>query len=1774
MNFEQHEMLTVAGYELERLLRRGRKTTVYRGRRLVDDAPVILKCLHEQDPEPREVARLRREYELLSRFDDEGVVRVYALEPCGAGVALVLEDFGGRSLRYIAKEGRVFIRQFLQYALRICDSLAVVHGRGVIHKDIKPDNIIVNSETGRVALIDFSISTTLTEERQSVSNPDVLEGTLLYMSPEQTGRMNRRLDYRTDYYSLGVTFYELLTGRVPFDVSDPMELVHCHIARVPPPLTTPERPVPSSLDAIVRKLMAKTAESRYQSVVGIRADLQRCLNELEELGEISSFEPGADDVSENFQIPELLYGRDENKKSLLEAFDRVSGGGNEIVLVAGPSGIGKSAVIHEIHKPIVASRGYFIAGKFDQFTRDSPYASLIQAFRELVRLLLTEADDELSRWRERLKDALGRNAKVVTDVLPELGLIIGEQAPVPELPASESANRFRSTFRNLVRVFATEDHPLVIFLDDLQWSDIASLKLIELLLTDPKTSHLLWIGAFRDNEVGPGHLLLETLQDLREAGVPVHREDITPLSLEHTTALIRDTLKPSLGEVEALARLLQSKAGGNPFFLRVLLQSLYDQGVISFDAERAGWRWDTRRVEEAQLSEDVVEIMAAKIGELTSETREVLKIAACIGNRFDLSLLAIVAQEPGVTIAQHLWEALEKGLIRPVGDAYKYVGTAEDTSAAGADSNRVVYQFVHDKVYQAAYSLLSASERRLAHLRIGRLLLRGRTQDEIHERVFDIVSHLNIGTPLIEDADERKRVSELNLVAGRRATKSVAYDSAVSLLRQGIELLPRDSWRVAYEQTFALYRGCMEAEYLNGNIDAAKDLYDPLLSNAATNLDRGDIYALKVTLDAGEKHNTEALATAIEGLQALGFGLPSASKASLLREVARINVNLRRHRFEEISRLPEIESPIMRVALKVMQAAVAPAYFEDTFFAALILLRIANLTLRNGMSEVSPFGFAGYGLFLSGVLRMHRSAYNYAVLAETLLERYQNPSASVKVTFVTSLFINSWVKPFNEVRKQLHEVYLQGFQIGEHSFALYAGVKRVTLSLLEGMNLRQVAETADAIFPQVKRLGELDGIGMLTAMKRAMSCMQGELPAAPSFSGSDFDERRFETELHESNVNQPQSIFYFHLFKGMTLYVFGEHAEARRHFAELDQRLETMLAQPVLVDFYFYYGLNELAERASGSGRSWRSDKIVTRSVRLLRKWAESCPENFGARSRLLEAERDRVRGREGTAIVNFNRAIELARSSRSTLIEALANERAARLCMASDQRAVGEAYLREARLTYRRWGAVAKVERLISEFPGILPRNSSIGVTGVELDLFTARDTTTSQASSFDIRSVVRASQAISSEIKIEPLLRALVREVLRNAGAQRGSLLLMGEGELRLEAEFIAEPEEIHVLQSRALSECTQLSRSIVKYVARTRSDVVLDDAAHEGAFTKDPYVVENTPRSVLCTPLIFKSEVSGVLYLENNLATGAFTPDRTHVLKQLSSQVAISVANARLYDDLDKTARELEIALDSARAADRAKTQFLMNMSHELRTPLNAVIGYTELIEEEAEDGDMEAFLSDLGKIRQSANRLLRTLTSILELSRLEVGDSTPQYISVSLADLIRRVKDEVGDTARQRKNSLAFELEDGLSAVQSDSWMLYYCLMSMLDNAVRFTEGGEVRCAVSRYIDGGRAWIRYDISDTGIGIAEKDRGKLFAAFDQADYSTTRTFEGSGVSLAVVYRYAELLGGTINVESELGEGSTFTLRLPAEPLEDKATETAELASGELSGLRAASR
>ncbi|MEZ4450557.1 MAG: ATP-binding sensor histidine kinase [Nannocystaceae bacterium] len=1727
-------MLAAVGYELRELVREGRRNLVFRGRRVADQRPVILKCLRAEATTTRELARLRREFEILSRFDDDAVVRVIALERIGGGLALVLEDFGGTTLRELIRGEGLDVAIFLRLAIRLADAVALVHQRGVIHKDVKPENILIEPQSGRVALADFSVSSLLAEESQGASSPTVLEGTLHYMSPEQTGRMNRTVDYRTDYYSLGVTYYQALTGRLPFEGNDPMEIVHAHIARIPLPPSVVAPRVPPVLGQIILRLMAKTAEARYQSMRGLRADLERCLDEYEAKGTISEFTVGGHDVSERFQITEKLYGREENVRRLLDAFDRVSRGTSEIMLLTGPSGVGKSAVIHEVHKPIVQRRGHFISGKFDQFNRDIPYASLIQALKELVRQILTESDANLARWRKELGQALGQNGQVAVDVLPELELILGPQAPVPSLPPTESANRFRSVFRALLQAMAQEHHPLVIFLDDLQWSDLATLKLIELIVTDPESRFLLWIGAYRDNEVDASHLVSQTVRTIEEAKVTITRQAIGALAIEHTLALCADTLTPSRRDPTRFAELIQLKTEGNPFFIRTLLRSFYEQKIIVFDPQTCTWDWDEDRLHAANLSDDVVDLMTARIATLGPQEGEVLKMAACIGNRFALPLLARLVDRSPLEVSADLWAAVEKGLIRPLGDGYKYIANAGELVALDEVSARVEYQFLHDKIQQAAYSLFSEAESRKIHLQIGRLLLQRTGKGEVDDVIFAVVGHLNLASALVSDREERLRLARLDLAAGRKAKLSIAYDAAVTYLRTGISLLPADTWSAHYQLTFDLYRERIESEHLAGNFEEAMSLFAPLLSNARTDIERAEVYVIKASLETSTKQNRQAIETAIAGLRLLGVQLPATGTyAGVLRELGKVQWNLRGRRAQELMDLPEIEEPQKVVALKLLIAIVPAAYFVDVKLVMVILLNIASISLRYGLSNVSAFGFAGYGMVLAGALRRHDAAYDFGRLALQLNEHFRNPELDAKLDFMTGTFLSSWVRPLPEVHDQLQRGLGRGLQTGDLTYACYNGAYSMLIAFVEGQALDRVQAEAVANIPLMRRAGEADGLQLSILLERVALCLRGETSDDTSLSSSDFDEQVFLGNLGDETT--PATRFYHRLYKSLILYLFGHYHAMQPLLRALERSQELAFANPMYVDFYLLDALAAAALRDE-SGRI--AERRLRRSIKALRRLVDLCPANFESRYLLALAEEARTHGRVGEALSTYNKAIQSARDHGARHIEALALERAGRFGIQSRQRLSAGFYLSGALTAYRRWGAVAKANALAVEFRELLPPHVFVGAMA-PMTRMTLTSTATTPSRALDIGTVIKASQAISSEIVLDKLLRRLVSIVMENAGARRCVLVLDKEGELSVEAEGTVEPETITVMHSRPLEE-DEVPVAVINFVARSRKDLVLDDATLDGGFTDDRYIADHQVRSLLCTPILHQGSLTGVLYLENNIISGAFTPDRLDLLRQLAAQVAISVENARLYRNLDQ-------ARDEAVAADRAKTRFLMSMSHELRTPLNAVIGYTELIEEEAEEGDVRALRSDLNKIRVSATRLLRTLTGILELSRLEAGKMEIDRATFDLAELVDETLSEVSDQAREHRDRLTSLCPPGRFIVRTDRSMLHYCLLSILDNACRFTEDGEVRVLVESIEQNGSSWIRITIADTGIGIHEAFVAKIFSSFTQLDDAPSRSYEGTGVSLAVTQRFCAMMGGEIAVKSKVGEGTAFTILIP---------------------------
>src|SRR5919199_1045930 len=854
-----YTMVMLPGYRITNKIYDGFRTLVYRGQRESDQKAVVIKLLKSEYPTFKELVEFRNQYTITKNLDLPGIVQPMTLENYRNGFALVMEDFGGVALTDYTTQKQLSIVEFLNIAIQIAQTLEGLHHNRIIHKDIKPQNILINPETKQVKLIDFSISSLLPRENQESINPNVLEGTLAYMSPEQTGRMNRGIDYRTDFYSLGVTFYELLTGQLPFVSQDPMELVHCHIARIPTPPTELNPAIPVMVNDIIMKLMAKTAEERYQSAFGLRIDLETFLQQYSEKGSITQFPLGRRDISERFVIPEKLYGREAEVATLLAAFDRVSNppsplgqgelGGSEMMLVAGFSGIGKTAVVSEVHKPIVRQRGYFIKGKFDQFKRDIPFRAWVQAFQNLMRQLLTESAAEVQKWKTGILEALGQQGRVMIDVIPELELLIDKQPEVPELEGSTAQNRFNLLFQKFIRVFATSEHPLVIFLDDLQWADSASLKLMQLFMSDRDTHYLLLIGAYRNNEVSATHPLMLTLEEIRQADATINQITLAPLDKSSLNRLIADTLSCPSSLALPLTELVLSKTKGNPFFTNQFLKSLHEEGLISFDITRGYWQCDIVQVRTLALTDDVVEFMALQLRNLPVRTQEILKLAACIGNQFDLATLGIVSKILPLKTANILWKALQEGLILPNSELYKFFQEQEGLGSENHLQSPVTYRFLHDRVQQAAYLLIPEDQKQATHLRIGQLLLSKGGHDgttptaqEREEKIFDIVNQLNIGVELITQQQEGDELAQLNLIAVRKAKASTAYAAAVDYLTLARELLAADSWMQHYDLTINLYVEAIEAEYLNTNFERSQKLVEVVLARAKTLLDKVKVY--------------------------------------------------------------------------------------------------------------------------------------------------------------------------------------------------------------------------------------------------------------------------------------------------------------------------------------------------------------------------------------------------------------------------------------------------------------------------------------------------------------------------------------------------------------------------------------------------------------------------------------------------------------------------------------------------------------------------------------------------------------------------------------------------------------------------------------------------------------------------------------------------------------------------------------------------------------------
>ncbi|MDZ8056288.1 MAG: AAA family ATPase [Aulosira sp. ZfuVER01] len=1490
-------MLKIPGYQIQTKIHESANSQVYRGIRERDSLPIIFKILKKAYPTPEEITRYKLEYEITRSLSLEGVIQAYSLQQYQSTFAIIMEDFGGESLAKIISTTKFTLMEFLKLAVQITKSLSDIHTAKIIHKDINPSNIVFNPKTQQLKIIDFGIATDLLRETLTLRNPTVLEGTLAYISPEQTGRMNRSLDYRTDFYSLGATLYELLTHRLPFAASDTLELIHYHLALepVPPHLINPEIPV--IVSEIILKLLAKTAEERYQSAWGIKTDLERCLIQLQHKERIELFPLAQQDISDRFHIPEKLYGREKEVEMLLAAFARVAGEDGEtnqveMMLVAGYSGIGKSVLVQEIYKPITQQRGYFVSGKFDQYQRDIPYFAIAQAFDSLIKQLLTEDEKRLSQWREKLLAALGANSRVITQVIPALELIVGNQPDVPVLPPTESQNRFNQVFQNFIRVFTQKEHPLVIFLDDLQWVDNASLKLIQLLAIVGRS--LLLIGAYRDNEVNAAHPLIQTMAEIRQGEGVVNQLSLSVLSLSDINQLIADTLHCQPEDSLPLAELVQLKTGGNPFFMNEFLKSLYTEGLVKFDRQTKKWQWSIEQIQSRGITDNVVELMAGKIQKLNAQTQQVLRLAACIGNSFNLEMLAFAAELSQRETAHTLGDAIAQGLILSMSNAHKSV--VFDVPLP--DSPIIEYKFVHDRIQQAAYLLIPESERRGIHLQIGKQLFQQTSPQQREQHIFDITNQLNLGKELIQIQSERDELAQLNLMAGEKAKASTAYNSAFRYFQIGLDLLADNCWQTQYELALALYSLAAETAYLNGNLDQMEQLVSQVVENAKSLAAKIKVYEVKIQAYCGQMQFLSALAIGLQALKELGVHLPAAPTAKEIEQAFSNTAHtLQGRRIEDLVDLPPMTDTVAYLSIRLLVNLMAPAYQAAPALFPLIILEMVNLSIKYGNHDLSALVYASYSNILGSVRLEIETGYQFVQLALKLLEKSSNLPIRCKTLFMANTSVRFRNVHLKETIKPLQEAYQIGIETGDLEFAAYSILHHCDHCFFTDMPLPELEQKLASYIQVLTQLKESTNANALKVYQQTVLNLMKTSPNPHVLIGEAYDESQELPLLQQANHHK--GLFYLYFNKLFLCYYFENFPQAVDNANQAEHYPDGGRSNAVFPIFYFYDSLARLMLYPQVNQEEQKAIlQRVADNQQKMQLWAHHAPMNYLHKWYLVEAERHRVLGEVMPAMDAYDRAIALARENEYLQEEALANELSAKFHLANNRITIAKTYLQEARYAYLRWGATAKVQDLERRYSQLL----ELRAVGNSISKIDTTQSASTKLEALDLETVLKASQAIASEIVLDKLLAKLMTILIENAGAQTGYLILPTQDEWRIEAIGSIGNEKIAVLQSIPLElisadDTPYLPTALINYVVRTQESIVLDNASYEGNFQSEPWIVQHQSKSILCAPLLNQGKLAGIVFLENNLTTSAFTPERIEILRLLSTQAAISIGNARL-------------------------------------------------------------------------------------------------------------------------------------------------------------------------------------------------------------------------------------------------------------------------------------
>ncbi|MBI1904636.1 MAG: AAA family ATPase [Rhodocyclales bacterium] len=1833
-------------------LHQSRGCTISRARRHGDPAALIVKQRLRRQCSEYELALLRHEYDMLATLALPGVARALEWLELDDGPAIVFPDLGAEPLRATLAKGPRPWQQWLDYAIALARILGRLHEARVTHKQISPDHLLVGADDGAPQLVDFSLATRLTREQADWDTPQLALAHLPYIAPEQTGRINRAIDYRTDFYSYGCTLYELFTGRPPFSFEDPLALVHSHIAKPPAPPHLINRVLPETLSAIVLKLLAKDAAERYQSTRGFIHDLEECRAQWLQHGSITPFAVGGEDTCARFEIPHKLYGREDLLRDLILGCDRCATGGQMLMLISGHTGVGKSSVVHALREYVGRGGGRFSSGKFDQFRRDRPYFAVIQALQGLVRELLVESEERVARWRQTLLERLGNNVAALLKLIPELEHITGGSDAGPAPLALDEQSRFR-LFTQFIGVLANPDNPLVLFLDDLQWADLASLQLLESLARTPSLPGLLLIASYRDDELRADHPLEATLERLRTCPITLHEHRIKPLLPRQVNQLVADTLHTDERATQALAGLCYDKTQGNPFFLNQFLHSLYEEQLIDFRADR--WTWDEAAIRSRELADNVVTLMVGRIQRLPARTQKVLPLAACIGGVFDLRTLTVVNRGGARRTADDLAPAIAEGLVAPLDNSYRLLEQV--------DPDHTRYRFVHDRIQQAAYSLIDEHAFKSLHLLIGEQMQHSLKPEELEQRVFEVANHLNLAIDLLADPQARLDLAALNLKAGRRAKESAAFDSALDYLRTGLRLLPADCWRSCYELALELHLAATEVANIKMDFGLMDGLIRTIDEQAHSLLEKVRTYEIRIQSEVARNRFGEALGTAVEVLSLLGVHLPpQPNRAQIWLGLLRTRLLLRRVPGKRIVDIAPMTDARTLAALPILASLFGVVKFSSSALRPLVMARQVELTLRHGLTDYSTTAFAGYGGVLCGYLGAIDEGYRIGQLGVSIDEQRPSHHTRHKTLTLFNCYVRHYKEPLRHSRDGLLDSLRLSLDCGDMEYAAYSLAAHIQYAFPLSTDLAELQARIGKYVAQLRETGQKQSLQYSIMTQQTVANLRGQCANPTRLDGDYYAEDAMLAE--HQRQNHRTAICVHHFYKALLCAIFGD-ADATTEQCTLGIAYLPYVAGTTVPSWF--HSLEALA-LLDAAGKPGSPARLVTyarvrRILRRIRHWSRHCPANNAHRVYLIEAELLRVRQRHGDAVRLYEQAIRHAADNGYTLEAAMACELAARAQLEAGNAVLARGYLAETWRRYRAWGASAKLEQLRRDYAGLLdtphaePEPSP--PPGTPGSPATPAMALSNQA--FDITSVIKASQAISDEIVLERLLGQLMRLALTNAGAQRGIMVLNRQGRLYIEAE--ARVDEVpRFFASLALDAGhDHLPVSIVNYVARTKETVVVDDAFEQQHFRHDKYIRAHHPRALLCMPILYHGELTAVLYIEHAGSPSVFDQTRLETLKILAAQAAISIENAKLYQDLQHSEREYrslfenalegifrvgpdgrfisanpalvrllgytssddflqsvtdvsrqcfidqddlrrflgtlhmrnrvvnfetrwqrrdgaavvvsisarrvldpnqsllyyegsltdigerkakeqaELAREKAEAASEAKSHFLATMSHEIRTPLNGILGMAQLL--------LRGELQDTQQLQvnalyQSGRALLAILNDVLDFTKIEAGQAQLERLPFSPAEVIAELHPMLHSMASKQDLQLLVRAEPDIPAcVLGDRRALTQILLNLATNALKFTPAGFValRAQVSSRADG-RARLRFEIEDSGIGIPAQAHERVFEHFSQADSSITRRFGGTGLGLSICRRLVALHGGSIDFTSTLGQGSLF--------------------------------